>query len=488
MLFRSGTVEVLPYDVALLGFLRRESNINSVVIDGQHNIDGMDIKPLTTDVFSKLYSERLGNDTFGRHLALAANFNVDFTDRKIKLYSALIQVKNAMFTVNGEFDFPQTGAQGQVIVLNKTTRLLEYFDTTNYNLYGNNANLAFLGYLRRDIQQVFINGSHSVNGSVVQPFTKKKFEELYNLQQTSKPFISDIKEGYYESTMAYTNPYNNDLTTGLYAFYDDLVAAYPDYVTKILLGNQAQGYPIYRYDFKPPTYSDTAPKIVYTTCTHGYEKPAAYSAAMFMKEICDNWESSDILRMLRFNVHFIAIPIVNPSGYILGTRKTENGVDLNRAYTAGWTYIADTESDNYAGEEPLSEIESQLVNQVMEENKDAIFAIEYHNDAPVTAENPRATWMGSQTPAVETYIHSTLRLLSVKIKSLYLVTHDYADIAVKMGSPNGGTEAQWASKGVNGVILESASSIDGETTENNQKFATELFGNAVLSAIRQYTN
>ena len=168
----------------------------------------------------------------------------------------------------------------------------------------------------------------------------------------------------------------------IYDRYDALVLAHPEYVTKVLLGEDTIGNSIYRYDFKPPINKQGAkfPKVILTSGHHGYEKAGVYVALTSIEEICNNWEASSALEKIRWGVHFIVIPVVCPYGFDNNTRINENGVDPDRNYIVGWDKGSDdTTGDQYRGPSPLSEPSAQYVTAVLEENSDAVYYCSFHN-------------------------------------------------------------------------------------------------------------
>lgn len=175
----------------------------------------------------------------------------------------------------------------------------------------------------------------------------------------------------------------------LYTLYDGLVSKYPEYVSKTLLGKISDDLPIYRYDFIPALPIDSkrsdCPRIIYTSGTHGGEYPSMVAGYVFFKELCENWKNYKLLRDLRMCVHFIAIPIVNPYGFINATRKNENGVDLNRNFTKGWNgIITDPTNNNYPGAYAGSEISTQLIESLCS-SEEHIFGIDHHIFGAFTA-------------------------------------------------------------------------------------------------------
>lgn len=178
--------------------------------------------------------------------------------------------------------------------------------------------------------------------------------------------------------------------TDYYTYYDELMANNPDYISKTLAGTDKDGNEIYRYDFKPerPKYDKNSveieqdfdkPKIFLVSSTHGNERTVIWALYNTMKLICEQWQDSEALEFLRWNAHFIVIPIISPSGYRKFTRANSNGVDLNRNYTASWENGDSNPSlPTYRGPEPLSEPEAVICDNIMK-NEDLTFVIDYHN-------------------------------------------------------------------------------------------------------------
>lgn len=174
--------------------------------------------------------------------------------------------------------------------------------------------------------------------------------------------------------------------------YDELVEAYPNYVTKTLLGNDtSETYPIYRYDFYPTvpriegsvkvlSHSYTKkdyPTIIMDACIHGAERPCA-KAMLNLMTLIANANDNSILGWLRNNIHFVIIPVLNTWGYANDNRNNSNGVDLNRNFPVYWEFGDSTnENDRYKGESPLSEKEAEYLNDIFTEYENN--AVCYYN-------------------------------------------------------------------------------------------------------------
>ncbi len=76
------------------------------------------------------------------------------------------------------------------------------------------------------------------------------------------------------------------------------------------------------------------------------------------------------------------IDSINPDGQAAGTRQNFNGVDLNRNFETGWSYIARGTHGQYSGEAPVDQPESKAVEAFIRLIKPSI-GIWYHQDAHV---------------------------------------------------------------------------------------------------------
>ncbi|HCR88787.1 MULTISPECIES: M14 family zinc carboxypeptidase [Psychrobacter] len=167
-----------------------------------------------------------------------------------------------------------------------------------------------------------------------------------------------------------------------YGLYDALVTAYPDYITMTVLGTDSLSREIRQYRFSAPEVPKTTamskPKVILCSNVHG-EQAAVFNLYNVMRIICEDWSTNESLETLRWGTDIIVIPVAVPHCFVQASRKNPNGVDIARNFTAGWSFIADTESQVYAGTAPLSEIEAQILDAVMTNNKDAVLFASLHS-------------------------------------------------------------------------------------------------------------
>ena len=115
----------------------------------------------------------------------------------------------------------------------------------------------------------------------------------------------------------------------------------------VVIGYSRQHRPIVAYEMGNPT----APfKTVVLGSMHGYWERAGEQVVASIRK-----------RPVSSAIDLWVIPTINPDGDALHQRGNQAGVDLNRNFPVGWTYIAPTSSkfdSHYSGPRALSEPES----------------------------------------------------------------------------------------------------------------------------------
>ena len=182
--------------------------------------------------------------------------------------------------------------------------------------------------------------------------------------------------------------------SNIYAMYDSLMAKHPEYISKTDLGLCSDGVNhVYRYDFKEPepyhqsgmVWSETKTKAILVSGIH-HEWAGIYSLYYALEEIADNPELID----LRRNTHFIVVPVVNPFCTIASNYDVSmgvlnaNGVQIHRNFEVGFIYPNESGyvpagNRNHGGTAPLSEVETQYIDNVLKNNTDSAFFLTCHN-------------------------------------------------------------------------------------------------------------
>lgn len=117
-----------------------------------------------------------------------------------------------------------------------------------------------------------------------------------------------------------------------------VVAAHPDIARIEQIGTSVQGREIYAVIVSDNVSSDEAePEIRITGNIHGGEKSAGMSCLNFLEVLTDNYGTSDLCTYVVDNSETWIISILNPDGYVSGSRYNANNVDLNRNCSYMWT-------------------------------------------------------------------------------------------------------------------------------------------------------
>lgn len=129
---------------------------------------------------------------------------------------------------------------------------------------------------------------------------------------------------------------------------------------------------------------------------HGDEKGTVDLVRRFADEVIVQPDLVPTTRKL------VVVPLVNPDGYFDGIyRNNANGVNINRNFaTSGWTAYPDQQT--FAGQQPFSEKESQVIKTIVEECVPSVM-VAFHSQGGIVS--PEA---GSESLALaEWYINKT---------------------------------------------------------------------------------
>lgn len=176
----------------------------------------------------------------------------------------------------------------------------------------------------------------------------------------------------------------------VYAKYDALMARHPNYITKTDLGLCSDGVThVYRYDFKEPEphrgttgkkeWSETKTKSIIVSGIH-WEWGGIFALYNALEEIADNPN----LFNLRRNTHLIVLPVCNPYAVANMSVRNANQIEIHRNFEVDFIYpgepgYIELGERSHGGTEPLSEVETQYIDNIMKENKDAAFFLTCHS-------------------------------------------------------------------------------------------------------------
>ncbi len=172
----------------------------------------------------------------------------------------------------------------------------------------------------------------------------------------------------------------------LYGWYDELVAGYPNLITKIRMGYSAEGRDLWVLEVTSDgdTQVDHKPGFLVDGTMHAREWSTTQAASYFMWRLLTEYDIDPTIHWLLNNRRIYVIPMLNPDGYIydgdgaetLGHhwRKNRNdatptdeiGVDLNRNWDHYWDWgNSDPAAVDYQGEAPFSECETEHLRSFM---------------------------------------------------------------------------------------------------------------------------
>ena len=281
-----------------------------------------------------------------------------------------------------------------------------------------------------------------------------------------------------------TNPKLNDV----YSHFDNLVSRYPDYIKKIKLGAENTGLPINVYRFIPPqtrSFTEDIPKILHVCGIHGGEKESIRGTMMFYQDLCEHWSDNELLETLRWNIQFDVIPAFNAWGVENDSRDNSNGVNLNRNFPPFWQH--NDEGYDSSGSEPLSEIESQLLDNFISENGDYFFAIDHHRFNTFESDG-YVIWTGTRmSENMNKLLSGWSRKMNVKFHKEHsdLVNPNENYVAVHenyVSSAKGWLSSYFFEKGIPGTILEVS------RTSNLVEYTTGALGMLFATATKEIIN
>lgn len=354
------------------------------------------------------------------------------------------------------------------------------------------------------INQTFSGGTGSGSSTENSQLTEEELLELIRnwdapIYDANIPvFLLDTEKA------AMTNATNTP--DNIYAMYDALMAKHPKYITKTDLGVCTDGVNhVYRYDFVEPepyhqsnmTWSETKTKAILVSGIH-YEWAGIYSLYYALEEIANNPK----LYHLRRNTHFIVLPVLNPYCTITANYEASigvlnaNGVQIHRNFEVGFIYPGESGyqefgTRNHGGTEPLSEMETQCLDNIFKENTDAAFFLTCHNyDSPSTTNGIGFIWPSTATKYMCNMGYRLIDKMSIEWLNKYADeleagiaayrTDNVSDYYLRFGhahvSSTDGTETRQATKyGIQGANIEVCHTFFPHGTPDNKEPSMSSF-------------
>ena len=329
-----------------------------------------------------------------------------------------------------------------------------------------------------------VNGAPFQKASIVRPAFGWDFNNTVDVNVTDSFTPSDV-------------PQIGALRTNIvYTWWDALVAAYPDYVTKTLLGNDASNtLPIYQYRFKPkvpkPQQIAVTAKLPKTMMiTNHNEAMNMVAMHILMREICANWQNSDSLTSLRHGMEFVIIPVGNPWGLDNGQRKNVNQIDINRQFPVGWRNFGEVITNPaYPGTAPLSENEAVVQYNSMVAEKPDIF-VDVHSFGP-WQENGKSAWLAILNEKTMSAAVSSVTRIYAQYKKKYswlVDINNLVDLSDEKTLGGGTASKTGEALGAIGGTLETAWNLKNESSgatghPTAVNFSTDFLGTYILQCL-----
>ena len=156
-------------------------------------------------------------------------------------------------------------------------------------------------------------------------------------------------------------PYRN--YDSLITAFKDLAGSHPQLMSYEVVGKSVLGRDILMFRIGNPNGG----RVLFDGAMHGNEAAGSellYSLAVWLLDSNDSLANEIVVR-----TYTLLIPVVNVDEENI-QRKNANGVDLNRNFATGWPSrlgSTDPNNDAYQGPSSLSEPESQMLVDVLEE-------------------------------------------------------------------------------------------------------------------------
>ena len=284
--------------------------------------------------------------------------------------------------------------------------------------------------------------------------------------------------------------------------YDELAASYPKYVTKNTLTSGTLVN--YEYVFSTGDYNAKngrrnqepriqKPVILLLSGIHGYERSAVMSLYTVMKHMCENdYELADVIGYATIKV----IPVGNPWSYTNDSRVNANGVNINRNFDAPEWFPSGEGTTNYSGAEPADQYETQIIQNWIDANTDAILFIDFHNSLYTNEISCLMTGnLANQSDYKRKYLLGMNKIIPYFIKEKGITSDDtiycYTGGSRSYGD-DGRQSVSYAYRHGIGNTFVHESSWDVKNTGKHSKFSigtgAEVIGNMLIAFKSYYEN
>jgi hypothetical protein len=116
----------------------------------------------------------------------------------------------------------------------------------------------------------------------------------------------------------------------------EFASTYPAITQLYSIGKSEQGRDIWCLRITDnPQVHEAEPSLAYLSTFHGNEPVGAEMSLYFINQLLSNYGTNSRISQLVNNVDISIVPLLNPDGFVAGTRENAHGYDLNRSFPEG---------------------------------------------------------------------------------------------------------------------------------------------------------
>lgn len=207
------------------------------------------------------------------------------------------------------------------------------------------------------IVQVNIKNLSDLNYLEQQGYSVDSFDGKYARVYIPETALEKLQSEGFELQVIGTDPlpYLEKTPSGyhnyaeLTQFLQDLTSTYPNLTRLISLGQSVQGRELWAIHISDnPNIEEDEPEFKYISTIHGDEPVGTELCLFFAEYLLQNYSTNTRIKNVVDEVSIWIVPLMNPDGREMVTRRNANSVDLNRSFP---NYPTDFDTFYYDGGE-----------------------------------------------------------------------------------------------------------------------------------------
>jgi len=205
------------------------------------------------------------------------------------------------------------------------------------------------------IVQVNIKNLSDLNYLEQQGYSVDSFDGKYARVYIPETALEKLQSEGFELQVIGTDPlpYLEKTPSGyhnyaeLTQFLQDLTSTYPNLTRLISLGQSVQGRELWAIHISDnPNIEEDEPEFKYISTIHGDEPVGTELCLFFAEYLLQNYSTNTRIKNVVDEVSIWIVPLMNPDGREMVTRRNANSVDLNRSFP---NYPTDFDTFYYDG-------------------------------------------------------------------------------------------------------------------------------------------